>query len=68
MTLSDRALIDLPIGALKVLDDAGRDLVLLVLGQRAAHAADEAEPPITMLSPSSSAFVHMAEDENEKRT
>ena len=44
MTLSGRTLIDLPIGALKVLDDAGRDLTLLVLGQRAAHAADEAEP------------------------
>lgn len=41
--LARRPLFDLPIAALKMLDDGAGDLALLVFGKRSAHPADEAE-------------------------
>jgi len=44
MPLTRRPLLDIPIALLKVIDDGGGDLVLLVLGQQSPPAADQAEP------------------------
>jgi hypothetical protein len=44
VTLAARSLLDLPIALFEVLDNGSGDLVLLVLGQRAAHAAYQAKP------------------------
>jgi hypothetical protein len=41
--LAARSLLDLPIALFEMLDDRTGDLVLLVLGQRSAHATDQAE-------------------------
>jgi hypothetical protein len=39
-----RSLLDLPIGGFEVLHDCVGDLVLFILGERAAHAANVAKP------------------------
>jgi hypothetical protein len=42
--LKGRSLLDLPIMTFKMRDDLLRDLVLFVLGERAAHAANAPKP------------------------
>jgi hypothetical protein len=44
MSFARRPLLYLPIALLQVLDDGASNLVLLLLGQRSSHAADESEP------------------------
>jgi hypothetical protein len=63
MPLARQPLLNLPVRTLQVLDDLPRDLVLLFLGERPAHPANEPEAcrmPITTERRSSSALLHIA--------
>jgi hypothetical protein len=64
VSLSGRPLFDLPIGAFEVLHNGVGDLVLFVLGEGSAHAANQlhnpARSPITTERRRSSASAHMS--------
>jgi hypothetical protein len=44
MTLGGRPVLDLPVLILKLLNNGAGNLMLLLLGQRSAHAANQTEP------------------------